>query len=283
MVAHCRFGRGYSDLPTNVPQDLRLFATQIFLVLNSSPLSWTGSGSDRFSLVGYSLGGGVAASFTSYFPNLISSLILLAPAGIIRDSQISFKSRLLYSPSIIPDGFLRFLVGRRLGAGPLSKKPASSRPEDQKLDVETVANAEVPAREHVPGLMRLATTHPNVTIGASVNFQLQHHPGFVRAFMSSIRHAPIFGQHETWLRIGQHLSEQKNLSPSERQAEGLHNNKVLIIYGRHDTTIIAEHLVEDASFYLDGNVEFKHLDAGHEFPASNCDEVASYISDFWAQ
>ncbi|KAK2767574.1 hypothetical protein FQN54_003732 [Arachnomyces sp. PD_36] len=276
------FGRGYSDLPTDVPQDLRLFATQIFLVLSSSPLSWTGSGSDRFSLVGYSLGGGIAASFTSYFPDLISSLILLAPAGLIRDSQISFKSRLLYSPSILPERFLRFLVDRRLRAGPLSKQ-RPSRPEDQKLDVETVVNAEVPQKEQIPGMVTLSTTHPNVTIGGSVSFQLHHHPGFVRAFMSSIRHAPIFGQYETWKRIGQRLSGQQDMSPSERQTAGLHNGKVLIIYGKHDTTILAEHLVEDASLYLEGNVVFRDLEAGHEFPVSNSHDVATFISDFWAQ
>lgn len=234
--------------------------------------------------MGYSLGGGVAASFTSYFPHLISSLILLAPAGLIRESQISFKSRILYSPSIIPDRLLRFLVGRRLRAGPLSKNRAPSRTEDQKLDVETVVNAEVPKKEQVPGLATLSTTHPNVTIGASVGFQLQHHPGFVRAFISSIRHAPVFAQYETWSTIGQRLSEQRKLPPpSEQQAEGLHSGKVLIIYGKNDTTILAEDLVEDASLYLDGNVEFRHLNAGHEFPVSNSDEVAMFISDFWAQ
>lgn len=266
-----------------MPQDSRLFATQIFLALSSSSLSWTGSGSGRFSLVGYSLGGGVAASFTSYFPKLVSSLILLAPAGLIRESQISFKSRLLYSPSIIPDRLLRFLVDRRLRAGPLSSNKVSSRSEDQKLDVETIVNAEVPKKEHVPGLATLSATHPNVTIGGSVGFQLQHHPGFVRAFISSIRHAPVFAQHETWSAIGQRLSEQRKLPPSEQQAEGLQNRKVLIIYGKNDTTILAEDLVEDASRYLDGNVEFKHLDAGHDFPVSNSDEVATFILDFWAQ
>lgn len=266
-----------------MPQDTRLFATQIFLALSSSPLSWTGSGSDRFSLVGYSLGGGVAASFTSYFPNLVSSLILLAPAGLIRESQISFKSRLLYSPSIIPDSLIRFLVDRRLRAGPLSTTPPSPRSDDQKLDVETVVNAEVPRKEAVPGLVTLSTTHPNVTIWGSVGFQLQHHPGFVRAFISSIRHAPVFGQYETWSKIGQRLSEQRELSPSKQQTEGLHSGKVLIIYGKHDTTILADHLVEDASLHLKGNVEFRSLDAGHEFPVNNSDEVATFISDFWAQ
>ena len=41
------FGRGYSENPGDLPHDLRLFTTQILLVLSSSPLSWM-----KFSLVG---------------------------------------------------------------------------------------------------------------------------------------------------------------------------------------------------------------------------------------
>ncbi|KAJ5459515.1 uncharacterized protein N7458_001067 [Penicillium daleae] len=80
------WGRGYSDMLTDLPQDARLFTTQILLALASSPVSWNGLGAPPhgFDLMGYSLGGGIAANFAANFPGLVRSLILFTPAGLIR-------------------------------------------------------------------------------------------------------------------------------------------------------------------------------------------------------
>ncbi|KAI7626057.1 hypothetical protein KC319_g17603, partial [Hortaea werneckii] len=86
------FGRGYSDTPdpARYPQDTQLFSSQILCVLASSKLAWTGP--NRFTLVGYSLGGGIGASFASYFPELVEGLVLIAPSGLLRPKHISAKS-----------------------------------------------------------------------------------------------------------------------------------------------------------------------------------------------
>lgn len=65
------WGRGYSD-SVDLPHDDRLYTTEILLALTSSPLAWTPGG---FSLIGYSLGGGIAADFASSFPNIVKSLV----------------------------------------------------------------------------------------------------------------------------------------------------------------------------------------------------------------
>lgn len=69
------FGRGYSDSP-DLPHDERLFNSQILCILQN--IGWTKS-----SVIGYSLGGGIASSFASWFPNSIERLILIAPAGLL--------------------------------------------------------------------------------------------------------------------------------------------------------------------------------------------------------
>ncbi|OCL07687.1 alpha/beta-hydrolase [Glonium stellatum] len=113
------FGRGYSSAPSPtgpnaIQYDSRLYATQILLAITSSPLHWS-----SFSLIGYSLGGGLAADFTSYFPRLVSSLILLAPSGLLRPTHITRTSRLLYSPTTpLPTRLLTHLVAARLHTGP---------------------------------------------------------------------------------------------------------------------------------------------------------------------
>ena len=126
-------GRGYSDTPLPTPHSSRLYTTTILLALTSSPLAWTGNG-ERFSLIGYSLGGGIVASFTSYFPSLVSSLVLFAPAGLVRQNRVTFLNRILYSTGLINEMTLeRITTGRLRRAEPLVKtnredaKPMLSR------------------------------------------------------------------------------------------------------------------------------------------------------------
>lgn len=272
-----RFGRGYSDCPSDIPQDERLFATQIFLAINSSPISWAGAGSGKFSLVGYSLGGGIAASFASFFPQLLTSLILLAPSGLLRDSQISTQSRFLYSRGLIPEPLLKLLVARRLGAGPLiTPKPN----KDEKLNAANVLTEELPT-QGAANVQVLSRKYPQVTVPGAVKWQVNNHTGFVHAFMSSMRFGPILQQRQwdTWARLGNHLTDQRNLASEEQRTSGLPSNKVSILCGIDDTIILKEQLSPDAAKALEGNVQFKYFDAGHEFPSTKYDEVAQHIWD----
>ncbi|EAU35530.1 conserved hypothetical protein [Aspergillus terreus NIH2624] len=268
------FGRGYSDCPSDIPQDDRLFSTQILLALSSSPISWTGEGSGKFGLVGYSLGGGISAAFASYFPQLLSSLVLLAPSGLLRDSQISFQSRLLYSKGLIPERVLGFLVGRRLRAGPL----VTPKPKHAKINAGDALTEELSRGGEVQVLSR---AYPDVNVPGAVKWQVSHHAGFVHAFMSSMRFGPILQQRQrgSWERLGRYLSEQKQLSVDDQIRNGLPSDKVMILYGEHDSIIVKDELVPDATSALQGNVEFKAFNAGHEFPSTKYEEVAEYIWD----
>ena len=126
-------GRGYSDTPVPTPHSNRLYTTTILLALTSSPLAWTGNG-ERFSLIGYSLGGGIVANFTSYFPSLVSSLVLFAPGGLVRHNRITLLNRILYNTGLINETTLeRVTIGRMRRGEPLVKtnqedpKPTLSR------------------------------------------------------------------------------------------------------------------------------------------------------------
>ncbi|KAL4940343.1 hypothetical protein BDV06DRAFT_196856 [Aspergillus oleicola] len=269
------FGRGYSDCPSDIPQDERLFASQIFLALSSSPISWTGAGSGRFCLVGYSLGGGIAASFASFFPQLLTSLVLLAPAGLIRDSQISFRTRLLYAGGL-PSGLLRYLSGKRLRAGPLS----TPKPPSKKINASDTLTEELPS-ERAAEKQILSRSYPNVTVPSAVQWQVNSHSGFVHAFVSSMRYGPILGQRqrEAWERLGKYLSAQKQLSAEEQKANGLPSDKVMIMCGENDPIIVQEELLPDVHATLGNDVIFKHFSAGHEFPSTKYDEVAQIVFD----
>jgi pimeloyl-ACP methyl ester carboxylesterase len=257
-----------------------LFITQILLVLASSPLSWTGIGSGRFCLVGYSLGGGIAAVFASYFKELLSSLVLLAPSGLLRDSRINIQSRLLYSHSLIPDALLNFLVAWRLRSGPLVPRDTNGK----TVGADDALVQELPESESDP-VELLSRAYPQANIREAVSWQVRSHAGFVYSFISSMRHGPILQKNElpSWRRLGKVLTQQQNLSPKEQQAKGLRSGKVLVMCAKHDAIIPKDELVEDATAALEGNVEFRFFNAGHEFGSTKADDIALQIMEFWGR
>jgi pimeloyl-ACP methyl ester carboxylesterase len=272
------FGRGFSDDPADIPQDVRLFSSQILLVLASSPLSWTGAQSGGFSLIGYSLGGGISVGFTSHFPSLVNSLVLIAPAGLIRMHNISRGNRLIYSEGVIPEFILSAAVKRRLKT-PLypTKVP---KLDESKTGAAEAAAAELPPTESSPKVP-LSRSRPNITIEKCAVFQVDHHKGFVPAFISSIRFGPITGQHKYWKRIGQRLTQQKGKAWNEEFTDGLEKGKVLIVTGNNDPIIKKKELIEDATSVFEGNVVFRFIEAGHEAPVLKGDEVVRHILQFW--
>lgn len=157
------WGRGYSDAPLSgshaLPQSSRLFTTSVLLALTSSTLPWTGSTS--FSLIGYSLGGGIAANFTSFFPNMVSSVVLIAPSGLQRPHNITWTSKLLYSTRWFPESWLQYLVKRRLSGNNPTEKPTT--PDGPEA-------AEVPMQERPGSFDRavLSRSRPGVTVASVV-------------------------------------------------------------------------------------------------------------------
>jgi len=73
------YGRGYSDAPETT-YDSTLYTTQLALLMQY--LKW-----DKANIVGLSMGGGIAAAFTSQFPHLVDEgVALIASAGLMEVS-----------------------------------------------------------------------------------------------------------------------------------------------------------------------------------------------------
>lgn len=250
------FGRGYSDAPTSLPHDLRLYTTQLLLVLSSSPLPWCVPAG--FSLIGYSLGGGIATGFTSYFPHLVRSLVLLAPSGLIRPQHMSSRSKVLYCTGLVPESWLVWLCERRLLAGPMyakeNKAPAS------------VLGAELPGQEGVPNpdFTPLSLSRPHLTVPEAVQWQLRNHSGFVPAFLSCIRYAPITGQQENWRRLRAGRTDE-----------------VLLVVGTEDPIVLPDEVREDAEKLLGKErVRYVEVDAAHDFVVTDVREVVDIVVGF---
>lgn len=159
-------GRGYSDTPVPTPHSNRLYTTTILLALTSSPLPWTGNG-ETFSLIGYSLGGGIVANFTSYFPSLVFSLVLLAPAGLVRQSRITLMNKILYNTGLINVTILERMVMGRMRRGEPPTRP--NKPQE-KPSIEVVVGGEMPKdrAEDVPAPPALSRIRPEATISGVI-------------------------------------------------------------------------------------------------------------------
>ncbi|OLL26620.1 Serine hydrolase-like protein [Neolecta irregularis DAH-3] len=152
------FGRGYSDAPTDLPFDGRLHISQILAVL--AHYQW-----NKFDIIGYSMGGAIATSFTSFFPTQVQKVILIAPAGLIPRTTIPLFSRIALSPFI-----------------PLSLVHSLFPPGQ----IESIKRSE----EGRPFTDRIVET------------QSTFNPAIGWATLSSLRHSPLFDQEDMFRSLG---------------------------------------------------------------------------------
>ncbi|KAI4950901.1 hypothetical protein J4E86_007409 [Alternaria arbusti] len=255
------FGRGYSDGPNpdTTNYDSSLFTSQILLALQSSPIHWS-----HFTIVGYSLGGAIAADFTSYFPSLVRGLVLVAPSGLIRRNRISISSKMLYNSSWMPEWMVRKFVASKLWTG---RKVVESDPEAVE-NAETTTTASEGDKTYLSSNQMLLPGNPHSTVSSVVDWQIQNHKGFVPAFISTIRHAPIQNQQERWAVIRENI---------ENRAGPL--KEVWLILGETDPVINADEVTEDARAALgEENVRVKVLDGvGHEVAIERADDIVRAV------
>lgn len=261
------FGRGYSDAPADLAYDHRLYAAQILLVIASSTLPWTGA--SAFHLLGYSLGGALAASFAAHCPHLVRSLTLVCPGGLVRPSHVSLESRLLYSRGILPAFLVDALARRRL-------RPRRSA----SADVPEGENAHVDFDE-VP----ISSQRNGVTVGDVVGWQMDGNRGFVLAYTSTIRNAPIYGQHDrVWKLLGRQLARRRPRLrvQGEQVPAGLTGGKICLILAERDPIIVKEEWIQDSKAVLgEAGVEIHVVDGGHEIAISRGEEVAGIAVRTW--
>lgn len=171
---------------------------------------------------------------------------------------------MLYSTSgIVPESWLERLVARRLYTGP-EEVARSIEPE---ADGSETANTREDAVYASSRFMLLAG-NPASTVGAVVDWQIERHEGFVPAFISSIRYAPVHGEHERWRLIGRNISGGVG---------GL--RKVHIVLGETDPIIVKDEVVEDATGCLgEENVDFEIIiGAGHEVAIERADDIMRVV------
>ncbi|KIY67532.1 alpha/beta-hydrolase [Cylindrobasidium torrendii FP15055 ss-10] len=144
------YGRGYSDAPRTT-YDTRLYTVQLALLMQH--VGW-----NKAAVVGVSMGGAIASTFTATFPQLVENKVaLISSTGIIETSDLPRTLKVMSSPIV------------------------------QKVTSST------PIRKFVQHLTE-ASPGPFVDpLQEIVRIQAAYLPGFNAAIGSSLRDGPIRG------------------------------------------------------------------------------------------
>jgi pimeloyl-ACP methyl ester carboxylesterase len=254
------FGRGFSDGVGDLPHDERLYLSQMLFVLASSPLSWTGSDATAIRVVGYSLGGGIAVHFANAFPDLVESLVLLAPAGLINPASFGLVSRFFFSSGLVPERILAVLTRRRLQQPIASQKaPRPSKfPAPQVIELAASEAADPPPGQPVAPIEQRVLEY--------VRWMVINHDGFVPAFMSSVRFAPLTHQHESWRQL------------ARRPA-----HSTIVMLAETDEIIDVDDYAREAMPIIGGpsHVHWKVFPGGHDFVMTHAQLILEELGDKW--
>lgn len=281
------FGRGYSDGVGDIPFDERLFVSQALCVLASSELAWTGQGrrdDQGFHVVGYSLGGGIAVHLTTAFPDTVKSLVLLAPAGLIREENFGAAVKFVFRSGWLPEGLVEVITRWRLKRpiAESAKRKTRGNGNGTGNGNGSASGTQPQVQAQLPGEKTVEATVTSEIIDAAapgtpnalqrrvlkyVNWQVPNHAGFVCAFMSTLRHAPMLNQHAAWRR----LADRKP-------------GTVCFVFGIGDEIVSEEDYREDALPLVGGEghvVWAKSVEGAHDFPMVQPEDTLRRIYDFW--
>lgn len=279
------FGRGWSDTPDprEVNHDERLYISQMLFVLASSEVSWLGSArhgrNEGFHLIGYSFGGGLAMSFASRFAHSVRSVTLIAPGGLMRNSDKSWPTRILYSRGLLPEAVLQYFVRRRYEPAKLQPQEVAVTPQDGLVEHAELGQGQGQHDTLFDDAI-VSTRRPGVTVTSVMAWQLRHQQGFVPAVMSSFRYGPIHERDEEWQRVGAMLAERREST----LLPGLLGGRVLLILGRSDNIIQNDRIVSDAKHVLgEKGVSVVLMDSGHEVAITKGQEIADIVVKFWEE
>lgn len=170
----------------------------------------------------------------------------------------------------MPEWIVKKMVASRLWTG--------TRPDDSIQSLpDTVEHAETTTTSkkesnssavYLSSNTTLLPGNPNSTVSAVVDWQIRHHPGFVPAFISTIRHGPVHHQHARWALIKENMDKKKSLF-----------SEVWLVLGETDPIIVWDEVTEDVKSVLgDEHVKIKTVEgAGHELAIEKADSIVRVV------
>ena len=205
--------------------------------------------------------------FASHFPYLLNSIVLLAPAGLLRKLPEGYNSSSVQRPDAVTARDLRRLVGEVLEVD-MQKGPI-------KVD-HTAAQQRTPTAKSLT--LKQATSVEALDITGIVQWQFDNHRGFVHTFADTVRYGPLVDQRSDWTKACAIIRGQ-----GEQPSSGeLFNSKVLAIFGSEDSIVVPRDSIADLEEMLGKDHLVTQLVPGaHGFPVPSGKLILQHVLDFW--
>lgn len=114
----------------------------------------------------------------------------------------------------------------------------------------------------------------------AMRWQLRGNEGLVGAYLSTIRKAPIYGQHDgLWRKLHQRLAERRI---SKGTVPGMPGGRICLILAERDPVAVPDEWREDSRRVLgEDGVDFHVVPGGHEIAISSGEVVADIAVQSW--
>lgn len=190
----------------------------------------------------------------------MTSLVLLAPAGLIRAETFGVVTRFVFTAGLVPERLLAAITKRRLQVPIAASARRNGNPSDTAVK-DSISALLTEAADPKPAEGEEATPLEKRVL-RYVHWMLNNHPGFVPAFMSCIRDAPLVGQHDAWRKLA--LREK---------------GSTVVILAKSDEIIDPEDYAADALPLIGGRerVVWTLVPGGHDFPMTHPRETLREI------
>ena len=195
---------------------------------------------------------------------MVTSLVLLAPSGLIRIERLGRIAQFLYFSGLVPDNILRGLSGYAL------QQPTDSAAteNDSQADATVASSDNDPTnvKDSPPIVDASSFSTLEERVSQHTRWMVAHHPGFVQSFVSCMRHAPLTHQHETWKL----LAKRKPLTTA-------------VFLAKDDEIVHSSDYERDGLSLLGGpeHVYWKVLSGKHSFVMTNADDIVRALDNFW--
>ncbi|CAO3667999.1 unnamed protein product [Umbelopsis vinacea] len=175
VLTYDLWGRGYSDSPASVYNEGLYMAQLEFLI---QQVGWSNS---RFNVVGLSLGGAIATSYTSFRSELVKRLILVGPAGLMAKEDVPIYTKLFNYPTFVK--LWTSPIFQPLAIKALSRWSAAHKGSNAAESKD--------AEEFAMKIAQIATD------------QITRHSGFFRALINTAKDYPLMELDSRYKKVGQ--------------------------------------------------------------------------------
>ena len=208
--------------------------------------------------------------FARHFPYLVESIVLLAPAGILRYVPLAYEKYCYQYHYLTPSFYMRRVLASlfeiNLLPAPLKSDTQISQPQSLSS-----SNTQRPINSD------------SIDVVGIVQWQFDHHKGFPYAFADTIRTGMARHQHTDWQKVCNILIGDKTKTSHSDQSAGFFDSKMLLVFGEDDKIVVANEVMEDLTRIIGGKEHLlsRIVPGNHGFPVPNGEAVTNHISEFW--